>query len=66
MGLILDTSAIVAWERAQDADQVIFLDGNEELVIRRWSGPRPWQVLGWRIRRYGQLVEWRVWKRCAD
>ena len=33
MGLILDTSAIVAWERAQDAGQVIFLDGNEELVM---------------------------------
>lgn len=33
MGLILDTSAIVAWERAQDADQVVSLDGNEELVM---------------------------------
>ena len=33
MGLILDTSAIVAWERAQDGDQVISMDGNEELVM---------------------------------
>lgn len=33
MGLILDTSAIVAWERAQNTDQVVSLDGNEELVM---------------------------------
>ena len=33
MGLILDTSAIVAWERAQDGDHVISLDGDEELVM---------------------------------
>jgi predicted nucleic acid-binding protein len=33
MGLILDTSAIVAWERALDADRVVVLDGSEELVM---------------------------------
>lgn len=33
MGLILDTSAIIAWERAQDAGREISLDGTEELVM---------------------------------
>jgi len=33
MGLILDTSAIVAWERAQQARCDVSLDGNEELVM---------------------------------
>jgi predicted nucleic acid-binding protein len=33
MGLILDTSAIVAWERALDADRAVSLDGDEELVL---------------------------------
>lgn len=33
MGLILDTSAIVAWERAQDAKQTVALEGTEELVM---------------------------------
>lgn len=33
MGLILDTSALIAWERAQDAGQEISLDDTEELVM---------------------------------
>jgi predicted nucleic acid-binding protein len=33
MGLILDTSAIVAWERALDAGKSILLDAAEELVL---------------------------------
>jgi predicted nucleic acid-binding protein len=33
MGLILDTSAIVAWERALDADRAVSLAGDEELVL---------------------------------
>ena len=33
MGLILDTSALVAWERAENAGQTIALDGAEELVM---------------------------------
>ncbi len=33
MGLILDTSALVAWERAEKAGQTIALDGSEELVM---------------------------------
>jgi len=33
MGLILDTSALVAWERAQDAGKDVLLDGDEELVM---------------------------------
>lgn len=33
MGLILDTSAIAAWERALDAGKSILLDAGEELVL---------------------------------
>jgi predicted nucleic acid-binding protein len=33
MGLILDTSALVAWERAENAGQTLALDGGEELVM---------------------------------
>ena len=33
MGLILDTSALVAWERARQAGQTIALDPAEELVL---------------------------------
>lgn len=33
MGLILDTSALIAWERAQDAGREISLDDTEELVM---------------------------------
>jgi predicted nucleic acid-binding protein len=33
MGLILDTSAIVAWERAQDAGKQVSLDADEELIL---------------------------------
>jgi len=33
MGLIFDTSALVAWERAQDAGQEVLLDGAETLVM---------------------------------
>lgn len=33
MGLILDTSAIVAWERALDAGKSISLDAGEELLL---------------------------------
>ncbi len=33
MGLILDTSALVAWERAENAGQAVALDGSEELVM---------------------------------
>lgn len=33
MGLIVDTSALVAWERAENAGQTIALDGREELVM---------------------------------
>ncbi len=33
MGLILDTSALVAWERAENAGQAVALDGGEELVM---------------------------------
>jgi predicted nucleic acid-binding protein len=33
MGLILDTSALVAWERAQNDGQALTLDDDEELVM---------------------------------
>lgn len=33
MGLILDTSALVAWERARNAGQSVTLDDSEELVM---------------------------------
>ena len=33
MGLILDTSALIAWERAQNEGQEVLLDGEEELVM---------------------------------
>ena len=33
MGLILDTSALVAWERAENAGQTVALEGSEELVM---------------------------------
>jgi predicted nucleic acid-binding protein len=33
MGLILDTSALVAWERAHHAGQAVLLDASEELVL---------------------------------
>jgi predicted nucleic acid-binding protein len=33
MGLILDTSALVAWERALNAGQTVTLEDNEELVL---------------------------------
>jgi predicted nucleic acid-binding protein len=33
MGLILDTSALVAWERAHHAGQTVSLDDSEELVL---------------------------------
>ena len=33
MGLILDTSALVAWERAENAGQTVSLAENEELVM---------------------------------
>lgn len=33
MGLILDTSAIVAWERALDAGKSLSLDAGEELLL---------------------------------
>lgn len=33
MGLILDTSAIVAWERALDAGKSVLLDAGEELLL---------------------------------
>ena len=33
MGLILDTSALVAWERAENAGQTVSLGENEELVM---------------------------------
>lgn len=33
MGLILDTSALVAWERAQRAGKTILMDASEELVL---------------------------------
>ena len=33
MGLILDTSALVAWERALNAGQIVALEDNEELVL---------------------------------
>ena len=33
MGLILDTSAIVAWERAHHAEQSITLEESEEIVL---------------------------------
>ncbi|NQX02863.1 PIN domain-containing protein [bacterium] len=33
MGLILDTSAIIAWERAQDSGKMILLDDAEQIVI---------------------------------
>lgn len=33
MGLIIDTSAIVAWEREMDAGRPVALDANEELVM---------------------------------
>lgn len=33
MGLILDTSALVAWERAQNAGLTLALDDAEELVM---------------------------------
>lgn len=33
MGLILDTSALVAWERAINSEQTIDLDENTELVM---------------------------------
>lgn len=33
MGLILDTSAVVAWERAAESGRQLSLDRNEELVL---------------------------------
>ncbi len=33
MGLILDTSALVAWERARNSGQTVTLDESEELVM---------------------------------
>ncbi len=33
MGLILDTSALVAWERAQNDGKNVTLDDREELII---------------------------------
>jgi predicted nucleic acid-binding protein len=33
MGLILDTSALIAWERAENAGQTIALDGNQQLIM---------------------------------
>jgi predicted nucleic acid-binding protein len=33
MGLILDTSALVAWERAQNDGRTLALDDSEELVM---------------------------------
>jgi tRNA(fMet)-specific endonuclease VapC len=33
MGLILDTSSLVAWERARNAGQTVTLDESEELVM---------------------------------
>jgi tRNA(fMet)-specific endonuclease VapC len=33
MGLILDTSSLVAWERARNAGQTVTLDEREELVM---------------------------------
>jgi predicted nucleic acid-binding protein len=33
MGLILDTSALVAWERALNAGKTVTLEDNEELVL---------------------------------
>lgn len=33
MGLVIDTSAIVAWEREMDAGRPVELDANEELVL---------------------------------
>jgi predicted nucleic acid-binding protein len=33
MGLILDTSALVAWERALNAGQSVALDDDEELIM---------------------------------
>ncbi len=33
MGLILDTSALVAWERARNAGQNVVLDESEELMM---------------------------------
>ena len=33
MGLILDTSALVAWERAENAGQVVALGDDEQLIM---------------------------------
>lgn len=33
MGLILDTSALIAWERAENAGQPVALDANEQLIM---------------------------------
>ena len=33
MGLILDTSALIAWERADNAGQTLALDSGEELIM---------------------------------
>jgi predicted nucleic acid-binding protein len=33
MGLILDTSALIAWERAENAGQTIALGGDQQLIM---------------------------------
>lgn len=49
MGLILDTSALVAWERAQNAELTLVLDDAEERVMPAVEWQRSWPVCVWPI-----------------
>jgi predicted nucleic acid-binding protein len=61
MGLILDTSAIVAWERALDAGKSLSLDAGEELLLPAvvWAealaGVRLADSAQWAARRMARL-----------
>lgn len=50
MGLILDTSELIAWERAIHSGVELTLSDDEELVLPAVCGPRPWREFGLRIR----------------
>jgi hypothetical protein len=49
MGLILDPSALVAWERAQNAELTLVLDEAEERVMPAVEWQRSWPVCVWPI-----------------
>ena len=66
MGLILDTSALIAWERAHHAGLAITIDDNEQMVL-------PADLLGrslgpgsaWPIPPPAPRAAWPGWNPCG-